>query len=277
MGIQADPKTKEIIESNTTVFEMLNNPDVLRLTRETGKSPEMIQNLISKIEGIKPKSDKPSEIAKTGTKRKLDDPSSFWDSKMHSLLQALHSEKETIQIFNKIPNFAQAMFETMLENHELASKALLSIPIFADNPELQQQMKCMIPSFLQQLQNPSTIQLMGKDYGKNAVEAIIQIQLALQRLHVVAPDLNDIMGVSKVGAGIDLFRFQLDNSSAKNTGNDKNGVSIKDELQNKEKTEIEENEDRGGTTVKDGEKKGNEEMQQENKQKCEENYNEDHL
>merc|ERR1719245_1440065 len=245
--IQADPNTKEIVESNTTVFEMLNSPDVLRFTRETGKNPEMIQNLISKIEGNKPKSEA-SETAKTGTKRKIDDSSSFWDNKMHSLLQTLHGEKETIQEFTKIPNFAQAMFETMLENSELASKALLSIPIFADNPEIQQQMKCMIPSFLQQLQNPSTTMLMGKEYGKNAIEAINQIQEALQRLHMVVPDLNDIMGISKVGAGIDLYKFQFNTSSddISKTSQKEKENSSKEEQQTKEDCNIEKTENEKG-------------------------------
>jgi len=276
--IQADPHTKEIVESNPTIFEMLNNSDVLRLTRTTGKSPEMIQNLITKIENGNFKSDKNVEKSKTGTKRKYDDLSTFWDGKMSSLLQSLYGEKESIQSFTKIPNFAEAMFETMLENSELASKALLSIPIFADNPEIQQQMKCMIPSLLHQMPNHTTTMLMGKEYGKNAIEAINQIQEALQRLHMVVPDLNDIMGVSKVGAGIDLYKFQFDTNSneVSETSQKAKENSSKEEQQSKENCNSEKNENEKGENVKDEKKvEETEDTKKEQEPNCEKNGKDD--
>merc|ERR1711928_293580 len=78
---------------------------------------------------------------------------------------------------------------------------------------------------------------MSKDYGRNAVEAINQIQLALQRLDMVAPDLNEIMGLSKVGAGIDLFKFKI------NSNSDKKGVNSTDSQENSLKNDSQINQD----------------------------------
>ena len=53
------------------------------------------------------------------------------------------------------------MFSTLASNPEQASQMLANNPMFAGNPQLQQQVSAMMPQMLQQMQNPAIQQLMG--------------------------------------------------------------------------------------------------------------------
>lgn len=65
-------------------------------------------------------------------------------------------------------------------------------PLLANNPTLQEQMRRMMPQFLQQLQNPDVQQMMS---NPQAIEAILQIQQGMEQLRSVAPGLVNTMGI----------------------------------------------------------------------------------
>ncbi|NIG60202.1 hypothetical protein BU61_3914 [Pontoporia blainvillei] len=66
------------------------------------------------------------------------------------------------------------------------SQMMLNNPLFAGNPQLQEQMRQQLPTFLQQMQNPDTLSAMS---NPRAMQALLQIQQGLQTLATEAPGL----------------------------------------------------------------------------------------
>ena len=56
--------------------------------------------------------------------------------------------------------YTQNMFQSLSQNPDMASNIISSNPLFQGNPQLQEQMRNMMPAFLQQLQNPAVQGLM---------------------------------------------------------------------------------------------------------------------
>merc|ERR1711879_872029 len=83
----------------------------------------------------------------------------------------------------------------------MASNIISSNPLFQGNPQLQEQMRNMMPAFLQQLQNPAVQGLMT---NPEALAAIRQIQEGMERLQRAAPELYSTMGFPGVGVGSNL-------------------------------------------------------------------------
>ena len=67
----------------------------------------------------------------------------------------------------------------LASNPEMAANIIGSNPLFAGNPELQQQMRNMMPAMMQQLNSPEMMSVVG---NSEAMRAIMQIQDGLQRL-----------------------------------------------------------------------------------------------
>merc|ERR1719204_582429 len=84
------------------------------------------------------------------------------------------------------------MFSTLASNPEQASQMLANNPMFAGNPQLQQQVSAMMPQMLQQMQNPAIQQLMG---NPEALQAIMQIQQGMERLRTAAPEVFQSLGL----------------------------------------------------------------------------------
>lgn len=70
----------------------------------------------------------------------------------------------------------QAMFQTLAQNPDMASTIISSNPLFAGNPHLQEQMRNMMPQFLQQMQNPAVQGLMT---NPEALSALNQVKRSL--------------------------------------------------------------------------------------------------
>lgn len=65
-------------------------------------------------------------------------------------------------------------------------------PLLANNPQLQEQMRTMMPQFVQQLQNPEVQSMMT---NPQALNAILQIQQGMEQLRSAAPGLVGSMGI----------------------------------------------------------------------------------
>merc|ERR1711994_512704 len=91
----------------------------------------------------------------------------------------------------------QAMLDNMVQNPDLAANLVGSSPLFANNTQMQEQMKNMMPAFMQQLQNPAVHNLMS---NPDALRSLVQIQGGLQSLQNVSPDLYSSLGMPSINA-----------------------------------------------------------------------------
>ncbi|XP_029607522.1 transcription factor SOX-6 [Salmo trutta] len=82
--------------------------------------------------------------------------------------------------------YMRSMMQSLAQNPDLASQAMLNNPLFAGNPQLQEQLRHQMPVFLQQMQNPESLSVMT---NPRAMQALMQIQQGLQTLQTEAPGL----------------------------------------------------------------------------------------
>ncbi|XP_042639399.1 ubiquilin-2 [Orycteropus afer afer] len=104
---------------------------------------------------------------------------------MQSLLQQITENPQLIQNMLSAP-YMRSMMQSLSQNPDLAAQMMLNNPLFAANPQLQEQMRPQLPAFLQQMQNPDTLSAMS---NPRAMQALMQIQQGLQTLATEAPGL----------------------------------------------------------------------------------------
>lgn len=109
---------------------------------------------------------------------------------MASLLQQMSENPSLVQNMLSAP-YTQSMLEALVANPAAANAMLTENPLFQGNPALQQQMRTMMPTFLQQLQNPDVQQLVS---STQALNAIMQIQQGMETLRAHAPSLMHTLG-----------------------------------------------------------------------------------
>jgi len=126
--------------------------------------------------------------------------SMFTSPGMQSLMQQMSENPQLMQNMMNAP-YTQNMFQSLAQNPDMASNIISSNPLFAGNPQLQEQMRNMMPTMLQQMQSPAVQGLMT---NPEALQAISQIQQGMQRLQGAAPELYSTMGFPNVGIGMNL-------------------------------------------------------------------------
>lgn len=124
----------------------------------------------------------------------------FTSPGMQSLLSQMTQNPQLMQNMMNAP-YTQHMFQSMAQNPELAANIISSNPLFAGNQQLQEQMVNMMPTMLQQMQNPA---IQGMMTNPQSLQAIMQIQQGMQRLQASAPDLYSSMGFPGVGVGTSM-------------------------------------------------------------------------
>jgi len=124
----------------------------------------------------------------------------FTSPGMQSLLSQMTQNPQLMQNMMNAP-YTQQMFQSMSQNPELAANIISSNPLFAGNQQLQEQMVNMMPTMLQQMQNPA---IQGMMTNPQSLQAIMQIQQGMQRLQASAPDLYSSMGFPGVGVGTSM-------------------------------------------------------------------------
>ncbi|XP_037229126.1 ubiquilin-1 isoform X3 [Falco biarmicus] len=120
---------------------------------------------------------------------------------MQSLLQQITENPQLMQNMLSAP-YMRSMMQSLSQNPDLAVQMMLNNPLFAGNPQLQEQMRQQLPTFLQQMQNPDTISAMS---NPRAMQALLQIQQGLQTLATEAPGLipgfnPGLGGLGSIGA-----------------------------------------------------------------------------
>ncbi|XP_071437180.1 ubiquilin-1 isoform X2 [Pithys albifrons albifrons] len=104
---------------------------------------------------------------------------------MQSLLQQITENPQLMQNMLSAP-YMRSMMQSLSQNPDLAVQMMLNNPLFVGNPQLQEQMRQQLPTFLQQMQNPDTLSAMS---NPRAMQALLQIQQGLQTLATEAPGL----------------------------------------------------------------------------------------
>ncbi|NWX50567.1 UBQL1 protein, partial [Steatornis caripensis] len=120
---------------------------------------------------------------------------------MQSLLQQITENPQLMQNMLSAP-YMRSMMQSLSQNPDLAVQMMLNNPLFAGNPQLQEQMRQQLPTFLQQMQNPDTLSAMS---NPRAMQALLQIQQGLQTLATEAPGLipgfnHGLGGLGSTGA-----------------------------------------------------------------------------
>ena len=96
----------------------------------------------------------------TSTNSGSTNPASMFTSPgMQSLMQQMSENPQLMQNMMNAP-YTQNMFQSLAQNPDLASNIISSNPLFAGNPQLQEQMRNMMPAMLQQMQSPAVQGLM---------------------------------------------------------------------------------------------------------------------
>ncbi|XP_077510012.1 ubiquilin [Amblyomma americanum] len=116
---------------------------------------------------------------------------------MQSVMRQLAEDPSLMQNMMSAP-YMQNMLQTLASNPEMASQMMATNPLLADNPQLQDQMRRMMPQFLQQLQNP---EVQGLITNPQALQAMMQIQQGMEQLHRVAPTMFPPSVGTGLGAG----------------------------------------------------------------------------
>ncbi|XP_063803132.1 ubiquilin-4 [Pseudophryne corroboree] len=114
----------------------------------------------------------------------------FSNPEMQGLLQQISENPQLMQSMISAP-YMRSMMQSLSQNPDFAAQMMGNIPIFAGNPQLQEQLRLQLPVFLQQMQNPESLSVMT---NPRAMQALLQIQQGLQTLQSEAPGLISSLG-----------------------------------------------------------------------------------
>lgn len=109
---------------------------------------------------------------------------------MSSLLQQMSENPQLVQNMLSAP-YTQNMLQAMSADPSIASSIMSQNPLLSGNPALQQQVRGMLPQFLQQLQNPEVQNLMT---NPQALNALLQIQQGMETLRQTVPSVMNSLG-----------------------------------------------------------------------------------
>lgn len=113
---------------------------------------------------------------------------------MQSLMQQMMQNPQMMTNMMNAP-YMQTMMQSLSANPELAQQIIGNNPLFANNPAMQANLQQMMPTLLQQLQNPEVQNLAS---NPRAMSALSQIQQGLSQLQSESPSL--FQGMTGLGA-----------------------------------------------------------------------------
>ncbi|KAM5295247.1 ubiquilin-4 [Glossophaga mutica] len=114
----------------------------------------------------------------------------FNSPEMQALLQQISENPQLMQNVISAP-YMRSMMQTLAQNPDFAAQMMVNVPLFAGNPQLQEQLRLQLPVFLQQMQNPESLSVLT---NPRAMQALLQIQQGLQTLQTEAPGLIPSLG-----------------------------------------------------------------------------------
>uniref|UniRef100_A0A8U7NMK0 Ubiquilin 1 n=1 Tax=Corvus moneduloides TaxID=1196302 RepID=A0A8U7NMK0_CORMO len=222
--IMANPQMQQLIQRNPEISHMLNNPDIMRqfggnpFASLVSNASAGGDNQLSRTENRDPLPNPWAPQSSSQTSTRNTGPSGEGSSStnaenstsgtmgqsstgpnlgpglgagmfntpgMQSLLQQITENPQLMQNMLSAP-YMRSMMQSLSQNPDLAVQMMLNNPLFVGNPQLQEQMRQQLPTFLQQMQNPDTLSAMS---NPRAMQALLQIQQGLQTLATEAPGL----------------------------------------------------------------------------------------
>ena len=192
--ILSNPQLTKLIDRNPEMYDLMGNQEVLQQTMEIARNPELLNELMGGV--IPSAGSSGSQPANVTASASLTGSSLYNSTGMQSLMQQMADNPQIMQNMMNAP-YTQAMMKSMVENPDMASQIVGSSPLFTGHPGMQEQMRNMMPAFLQQMQNPAVHSLMS---NSDALTSLVQIQTGLQTLHGVSPDLYASLGMSNTNA-----------------------------------------------------------------------------
>ncbi|EDW66318.1 ubiquilin-1 [Drosophila virilis] len=117
---------------------------------------------------------------------------------MRSLLQQMADNPALMQNLLNAP-YTRSMMESMSQDPDMASRLLSSSPLLSNNPQLQDQVRQMMPQFMAQMQNPDVMNMLT---NPEAINAILQIQQGMEQLRTAAPNLVGTLGIPPPPPGV---------------------------------------------------------------------------
>ncbi|XP_059179666.1 ubiquilin-1-like [Physella acuta] len=104
---------------------------------------------------------------------------------MQSLMMQMMQNPQMMSNMLQAP-YMQSMMQSLSANPELAQQIIGNNPLFANNPQMQANLTTMMPTLLQQMQNPDIQNMVT---NPRALEALMQIQSGLSQLQQESPNL----------------------------------------------------------------------------------------
>ncbi|XP_075032312.1 ubiquilin-4 isoform X2 [Calonectris borealis] len=220
--IMANPQMQQLMERNPEISHMLNNPELMRqfgnnpFSSLTGNSDSSSSQPL-RTENREPlpnpwsptppasQSQAPSSEGSTGSATTQSTPTvsnpfglnaasigagMFNSPEMQGLLQQISENPQLMQNMISAP-YMRSMMQTLAQNPDFAAQIMVNVPLFAGNPQLQEQLRLQLPVFLQQMQNPDSLSILT---NPRAMQALLQIQQGLQTLQTEAPGLVPSLG-----------------------------------------------------------------------------------
>ncbi|XP_031638700.1 ubiquilin-1 [Contarinia nasturtii] len=134
---------------------------------------------------------------------------------MQSLMQQMSDNPTMMQNLMNAP-YTRSMLEAMSADPQMAANLINQSPMLANNPQMQEQMRSMMPQLLQQMQNPETLSMLS---NPSALDAIMQIQQGMEQLRTAAPGLVGNFGIPPPPTGFTTTSNTSTTNSTTNTSN----------------------------------------------------------
>lgn len=144
---------------------VLNTPAMQSLMQQMSENPAIMQNLLD------------APYTRTMMESMAADPAMAANVSVCLCVACQHRPPVFVQSRSRSPFVRQLINQS---------------PLLANNPQLQDQMRTMMPQFLQQMQNPEVQAMMT---NPQALNAIMQIQQGMEQLRSAAPGLVNSMGI----------------------------------------------------------------------------------
>lgn len=111
---------------------------------------------------------------------------------MQSLITQMMENPQLMRTMLNAP-YTRSMLEAMAADPGMASRVLSANPFLRVTPQMQEQLRAMMPAFIQQMQNP---QIQNVIANPDALAAVMQIQQGMEQLRTVAPEFVETMGLT---------------------------------------------------------------------------------
>jgi len=171
-------------------FQTLSRNDNTNINHSTtGENTTPLPNPWSRTSNPSPNSNTRTS-ARSSSGPSIGTGSGAFTSGAQSIMQQLMGNPELMQSMLNSP-MTQSIMRSMFENPELAANMMENNPLLSGTPEIQEQLRNMAPSLMNQLRNPATQELIS---NPEVLGALSQIQNGLQRLQTAAPQLFASMG-----------------------------------------------------------------------------------